>query len=252
MFQGKKIAIVIAARMGSTRLPGKCLLELGDRSILEQLILRMQRSTHADNIILATTDREEDTIFDPLTQRLGVEIFHGSVDDVLGRHLAAAPTADIIVRVTGDNPYTDPAWVDRAIEEHLENAAALTTTRDLSPEGKIISFLPKGLSIDVIDRNALAVIDSRDLTPQEREHVIIYFFSHRDEFSLHFMEIEDRYRKDICLTIDTPEDLTLARMIAENLAVPFEEVTIDQLYALLEAHPAWSQINEDIVRKEAS
>lgn len=243
----KRVAIVVAARMGSTRLPGKCLEELNGKPLIEQLLLRLKRSRHADEIVLATTTREEDKTFDAFEHL--ATVFHGDEHDLVKRHLDAAPHADVIVRVTGDNPFTDPAWVDRAVEEHLREGPALTTTRDLDGD-RVISHLPKGLSIDVLTRNALAMVHERDdLTPTDREHVIPYFFSRRDEFPIHFLPVPDRFRRpDVILTVDTPDDLLLARTIA-NALPSLTEATLDDIFALLDKHPGWLELNRHVGRK---
>lgn len=250
MLDDKRIAIVVAARMGSTRLPGKCLADLGGKPLIEQLLLRLKRARHADALILATTTRNEDTTFDQFSSH--ATVIHGDENDLIKRHLEATQGFDIIVRVTGDNPFTDPVWVDRALEEHVAAGAALTTTRSISSNGAVISHLPKGLSIDVLTRSSLEKIHQRnDLTSADREHVIPYFFSHSDEFPIHFLPVPERFqRSDICLTVDTPEDLLFVRTIARALP-RLTEATLEDIFTLLERHPGWLELNRHVKRKGA-
>ena len=112
MKQGKIVAI-IQARMGSTRLPGKVLREVGGKPILEILIKRLRRSRRIDSILVATTEKAEDNGIVDLATKVGVEWYRGSEDDVLKRFIDAsrAVNADIVIRVTADNPLTDPELI---------------------------------------------------------------------------------------------------------------------------------------------
>ncbi len=241
MIAEHRVAIIVAARMGSTRLPGKCLEDLGGKPLIEQLLLRLRRSRHADKLVLATTTREEDAVFDEFSAL--ADVFHGDENDLIKRHLDAAKGFELIVRVTGDNPFTDPAWVDRALEEHVRVGPALTSTRHIAPDGSVIRSLPKGLSIDVLSYEHLAAIhEAPDLTPADREHVIPYFFSHPEQHPVHLLPVPESLRRpELCLSVDTRDDLLLARTIAR--AVNMTTVTLEELYALLDRHPGWRTLN---------
>src|SRR4051794_21708749 len=113
----RKVAI-IQARMGSTRLPGKVLMRIGGRPLLAYLVERISRARMLDGIIVATTTNPRDNAIIEECERRGIPNFRGSESDVLGRYICAARAcqADIIVRVTADNPFTDPNSIDRVLE----------------------------------------------------------------------------------------------------------------------------------------
>ena len=113
-----KTVAIIEARMTSTRLPGKVMLPILGKPMLELLIERLKRATLINQIVVATTQNLTDYAIEQLAQRMGVECFRGSEDDVLDRVLHAAHTyeADVIVEVTGDCPLIDPLIIDKVIK----------------------------------------------------------------------------------------------------------------------------------------
>ncbi len=138
---------IIQARMGSSRLPGKVLLPLGGRSILGYLVDRLRGTRMLDDIVVATTVNPGDDIIAADCLRRDVLCFRGSEQDVLGRYLGAAAVsdADIIVRVTADNPFTDPDSIDRVVEHILSTGA----------EYVIEDGLPVGTTGEAVTRRLL-------------------------------------------------------------------------------------------------
>ena len=116
---------IVQARMGSSRLPGKVLLKLDGRSILTYLVERLRHTKCLDQVVVATTVEPRDDILVEECRRHEIDCFRGSEPDVLARYLGAATVtgADIIVRVTGDNPFTDPGSIDRVVNHMLETGA---------------------------------------------------------------------------------------------------------------------------------
>ncbi|MDA1129420.1 MAG: NTP transferase domain-containing protein, partial [Chloroflexi bacterium] len=111
------LAAIIQARMGSTRLPGKTLAEIGGRPLLELLVQRVKRSTRVDQVIIATTTETRDDVLAEWAEKQGLPCFRGSEDDVLDRVYQAAKkfAVDNIARVTPDCPLLDPEVLDRVI-----------------------------------------------------------------------------------------------------------------------------------------
>ena len=147
----KLIVAIIQARMGSTRLPGKSLLPFGDTSVLGYLIKRISLSKFIDKIVVATTDAELDNKIVLESNRIGVNVFRGSEQDVLERFYKAAKEykANFIVRLTADDPFKTASIIDDAIRKLLdENLDYCSNT--ISP-----SF-PEGLDVEVFSYAALA------------------------------------------------------------------------------------------------
>ena len=101
-----KIGVIIQARMTSTRLPGKVMLDLCGKSVLEQEIRRIMQSNHEMSIIIATTTNESDNVIVEFAEKNGLKVFRGSENDVLSRYYYAAVEnhLDIIIRITSDCP----------------------------------------------------------------------------------------------------------------------------------------------------
>src|SRR5271155_1535944 len=120
-----KTAAIVQARMGSSRLPGKVLMDLGGRTVLARVVRRLRRSTLLDEIMVATTHSTQDDAVVSECQRLAVSCFRGSEDDVLDRYYQAAQVckADVLVRITSDCPLIDPGLVDGTIRAFHDQRA---------------------------------------------------------------------------------------------------------------------------------
>jgi len=237
-----KVVAIIQARMNSTRLPGKVLEEIGDKSILEILINRLKRVKEIDLIVVATTENEKDDKIVEIVRKLGVEWYRGSEDNVLRRFIdtSAAVNADIIVRVTADNPLTDPGLMDKLIEAHLENKVDYTHCVGA----------PLGVGAEVVNTKVLERIDSITRDAEYREHVTLYIVDHPELFKIHTVKAEDFGLKypNFRLTVDTEEDLELMRRLQQNLA-KLEKLEILKAIEFLNEHPEISKVNEHVKQK---
>ena len=145
-----KVIATIEARMGSTRLPGKVLREVVGVPLLGHLISRLQACDKLDDFVVATTTSPADDVIDEYCQSLGVAVFRGDEDDVLGRVLAAASSlaADVVVETTGDNPLLDPSIVDLHVETFLSNTADYVSNA-------IVPTFPDGMEVQVFSLETL-------------------------------------------------------------------------------------------------
>lgn len=238
MKQGKIVAI-IQARMGSTRLPGKVLREVGGKPILEILIKRLRRSRRIDSILVATTEKAEDNGIVDLATKVGVEWYRGSEDDVLKRFIDAsrAVNADIVIRVTADNPLTDPELMDSLIEAHLKNRADYTRCT-----GVIL-----GTAVEVVNRVTLGNVYPIAEQAEYREHVTYYILTHPELFKTHTVDFGLNY-PHLRLTVDTEEDLDLMRKLYEGLG-KLEGLSVKRIVEFLTAHPEIYEVNAGIKQK---
>ena len=119
----KNIVAVIQARLGSSRLPGKMLMDLGGKPVIVRTIERVRRARLLDRVVLATTESEQDRRLAAAAREHGVEVFTGSEEDVLDRfyQAAKAASAQVCVRVTGDCPLVDPDVIDQVVSECLRD-----------------------------------------------------------------------------------------------------------------------------------
>jgi spore coat polysaccharide biosynthesis protein SpsF len=205
---GVTVGAIVQARMGSTRLPGKVLRPIVGKSLLAHVLGRLATLDFPVRIVVATSDLPQD---DPIAEHAaarGVAVFRGSELDVLDRYYRCAVEYgfDHVVRLTGDNPFTDVDELRRMIELHLTEGNDYTHSFGVLPLGagaEIFTF-------EALERSAKAGDD-----PRHREHVNEYILDHLDAFRVGVLQVEAaKSRPDVRLTVDTEEDYRRACAIA--------------------------------------
>jgi spore coat polysaccharide biosynthesis protein SpsF len=173
-------------------------MPLAGRTLLSYLIERIKAATSLDAIVLATTRAAQDDILAEQATTLELQCYRGSEHDVLGRYLKAARTfgADIVVRVTADNPLTDPASIDRVVARVMEG-------QDYAIEDD----MPIGTTGEAVSFQALRFLDIAATTPRLREHVTLYAKENPQLFRYtRYAAPADCARPDLSFTVDTPAD----------------------------------------------
>ena len=232
--------------MTSTRLPGKVLKTVGDRTLLEYQLMRLGRSERSDLVAVATTVNASDDSIVELCARLGVPVHRGSEDDVLERYHGAAEMldADVIVRVTSDCPLLDPRVVDRVIAEYVDHSDDLDYVSNIQER-----TYPRGIDCEVFPRRVLDRAFREAGTTAEREHVTPYIYTRPDQFRLRNVA----YHRDCSghrWTVDTIEDFRLIERMLGALVPTSPFFTLEDCLALIEEHPDWSDLNRHIAQKE--
>ena len=227
-----RVGLIVSARMGSSRLPGKTLMPVGDRSLLGLMLERLQGSAWAEGLVLATSREEQDDPLVPESERYGVRCFRGSESDVLSRVCEAARTFgfDVVVRLTGDCPLVDPAVVDRCVRVYAEGNHDLVTTK--------FNF-PQGIDCEVVSRDLLERILTWSEDRRDREHVTLYLWNHRDRFrGLSVPAPKGLDRPDCVLTVDEEDDLARLRAVASAFGREgIVSATGEEIVAWLEDQP---------------
>ena len=161
-----KIGIILQARLGSSRYPKKVIQKIANRPLIDFQLKRLCKCQLVNSIILATTNLEEDKSLKCLADINNVHFFQGEANDVLKRYLDAATehSLDIIIRVTGDCPFSDPGLIDRAIDLFIEG------NYEYVSNNKPPTF-PDGLDIEIFSYDHLKRLDSETLLMKDREHV---------------------------------------------------------------------------------
>jgi spore coat polysaccharide biosynthesis protein SpsF len=178
---------IVQARMGSSRLPGKVLLDLAGRPALDRLLERLERSRTLEAVVVATSRHERDDAIASLCTRRGTRVFRGSEDDVLDRYFRAATECgfSVIVRITADCPLIDPSLVDEMVRFFLARPEDFELVTNRHP----LTY-PDGLDVDVMSLESLRRAWSEAKTPYQREHVIPFFWE--EGLRVHNFESEDR------------------------------------------------------------
>lgn len=237
-----RVVAIIQARMGSTRLPGKSLADIAGKPLLAHVIERTRASQMVESVVLATTTEPADNALLRVAESYGIACYAGSKDDVLDRYYRAATqaAADIIVRVTADDPFKDPQVMDR-ITQHLGDRPDLDYVSNT-----IEPTYPEGLDIEAFRYAALMRAWNEAVQRSEREHVTPYIWGHPERFQL----ANIKYSCDLSAfrwTLDYEQDLRFAREIYARL-YRGQVFTMTDILRLLEAEPQLASINEGIPR----
>ena len=240
-----KTTAIIQARMGSTRLPNKVLLDIAGQPMLRRCITRLKQAKTIDSFVIATTDQPPDDAIEALCRKEGWDCFRGSEHDVLDRYYQAASKfqADIVVRVTSDCPLLDPEMVDYIVNTYLENQPLDYVTNRLPP----LTY-PRGQEIDVISYEALSIAWTQDTNLSWREHVTPFIYNHPDKFNIRKVQDEQDH-SDSIWTVDTPDDLAFVRKIYEYF--DHDHFTSQDIFNLLEKYPEWTNLNHNIIHNRA-
>lgn len=235
------IAAILQARMSSTRLPGKVLADLAGAPMMARQIERLNRARTIDRLIVATSDdRSDDVLADHLT-RAGVEVFRGSLQDVLARYAGAAAALDeddLVVRLTADCPLTDPDLIDTMIGRQLASTAHYTATTLPT------RTYPKGLDAEVMSVGTLRQAAAEAVDPYEREHVTPFIYRRPDRFTLGGVS-QDRDEGEVRWTVDRPDDLDFVRAVYEALYREGEHFTSDDIRRLVRGRPDLARLGGD-------
>ncbi len=240
-----KTVAIIQARIGSTRLPGKVLRDLGGTTVLHRVVDRVRRFTLVDDVLVATSDQAADDSIVNECRRIDVAWFRGSEEDVLDRFIGAAQSVDasVCVRLTADCPLLDPGVSDTIISVFLEADGGADYASNKIPQ----SF-PRGLDTEVFSIHALERAAREARRRYERAHVTPYIYRHPEKFSL-ISVTSDVDRADWRWTIDTAEDLDFVREIYRRLEGS-ADFSWHDVIAILEDDPGLMWINARVQQKE--
>lgn len=208
-----KTVCIIQARMGSTRLPGKVMLDLCGKTVLEHVIQRVKRVKNIDEIVIATTIDKKDNVIVEEAMKCGVKVFRGSEEDVLSRYYYAAKEnkADVVVRITSDCPLIDPEITQRTIDYYLINKDKFDYVSDT-----LERTFPRGLDTEIFSFKVLEKAFNEATLQPDREHVTPYIWDNPNMFSLGCYKNDVDYSK-YRWTLDTEEDFELIKSIYEYL-----------------------------------
>lgn len=238
-----RIVCIIQARMSSTRLPGKVLLPLAGRVVLAHVLERLSYCTTLSDVVVATSDDATDDVLVQWCQNNGVQVFRGSLNDVLDRfyHCALSQHAQAVVRITADCPALDPTIVDEVVRGFV------ASEHDLYYLG---GEFPDGLDCAVFSFSALQRAWREAKLPSEREHVGPYVVNHPEWFRIGYL---DKFKglAHQRWTLDEPRDLVFLQSVFERLQRSDGRPFLTQdLLDLLQREPELAQANDGVVRNE--
>jgi spore coat polysaccharide biosynthesis protein SpsF len=216
---------VIVARMGSTRLPGKNLMDVEGEPMMARLVERVRHSSYVDQIVIATTDFVEDDALEALSRDLGIGCYRGSSEDVLARVAEAGESvaAEVIVQILGDNPLVHSELIDDTVRRFLDGEldyAASVTTEYPSVDANTGKF-PIGIRVQVLPPNTLRRADKLATGKRYREDATQFIFDNPNVFRLGFVEASDKWAPlnapTLHFAVNYQKNLELVREIFREL-----------------------------------
>ena len=243
-----RVVASIEARMGSSRLPGKVLLDVAGRPALEWVIRRLERARRVDDVVVATSTSPADDVLAEWAAAYGVAVHRGSEDDVLQRVVDAQKVmgSEIVVEVTGDCTLIDPELTDLGLVTFFENDCDVVSTA-AKPS------YPNGINVQVFRLADLDEVARTVDDPAVREHVSLYFYEHPERYRLiHLFAPQRCWEPDYRLSLDYPEDHWLISEIYARLLPRYgEEFGTEEIVGLLRSEPSLVDINRHREQKKA-
>jgi len=239
-----KVSAIIQARVGSTRLPGKVLMKVMDKTILEYVVERVKKAKTLDDTIVATSVEKADLPIVNLVSKLGINVYCGSENDVLDRFYQAARLFKIehIVRITADCPLIDPQIIDNVVNHYFESGADYCSNA-------LDETFPDGEDVEVFSFSALSYAWKNTNLMSEREHVTPYIKKHLDKFKL------ENFKNKINLsnkrwTFDEEVDFKFIKTILESLYPTNPDFQMENILKFLQCNPDLENLNRGIARNE--
>ena len=241
------IGCIIQARMGSTRLPGKVLLDVTKgKPVLYYVINQLKHCKSIEKIIVATTTLREDDKIVQFCIDNKVSCFRGDSKNVLERHYRCAEKFSLskIIRMPSDKPLLDPEVVDKVVEIFNTNHYDYVTNWSISAP-----TFPSGTEMEVVSFDALKKVWEKSTLPSEKEYVTKYIYNHRDDFRI-FNVINSENLSNFRWAVDRIEDLRLVREIVSRM--PKSPILIKDILELFINEPSLVEINKQVDGNESN
>ena len=243
----KKTVAIIQARMGSTRLPGKVVLDIGGKSMLDHVVHRVRRCREVDSIVVATSTLAKDQAIVEECNKLKVSVYRGSEEDVLFRYYQAAEhyEAKIVVRFCSDSPLIDPNVSDGAIRLLKDNLDTLDVCTIIAEKTYPLGLHTEALTFETLEKAHLMA--RKDF---ERSHVTPYIYENSHLFRIKNIACTPNYSHHRW-TVDTQEDIDFARAIYKRMkeSGKIDDFSWKDVLEIVEKEPQLSEINASIIPK---
>jgi len=237
----KKISCIVQARVNSKRLPGKILMPVFGKSLLQHLLERLKRLKTIDDLIVATTKHKLDDQTAKIAKLINVKIYRGDEHNVLKRYYDCAKInkSSIIIRVTADCPLIDIKYINELLKIFLKNDYDYLSNLDLN-------YLPDGFHCEIFNFRSLEKAQKLAKSKFDREHVTSFLWSNPKIFSIHHYcgKKLKNHSKDIRLTLDYHEDYILIKEVFEKLYKKNKFFSLVEITAFLEKNKSFLKINE--------
>ena len=243
--------------MGSSRLPGKVLMDIGGIPALKLLCERLAICRRLDDIIIATSVSSADQAIEDFGKNNGIKVFRGSEEDVLGRVVGAAETAeaDVIVEITGDCPLMDPEVVDHVAGYFLDHYPEFDYVTNIGYVSNEKREIPIGMDVRVFTYKDLKHISEITDDPEDREHVSLYFFrTGKEKYRLKNLPVPDKWKRDysVRIALDTEDDLKFLRNLYNGLKNNNFGSGLSEILSHTDKNPELLKLNSEVIQKKVS
>lgn len=227
---------IIFSRMSSSRLPGKALIDIDGKTLLERVIERSKKIRNINHLCVATSKEKQDDIIAKTALSFGLEVYRGDLNDVAKRAFQAAKKYKYsdFLRICGDRPLFDSNIYDELIQEHIKFKNDLTTT--IFPRS-----VPVGFTGEIISTKAMKKLLSLTNNKIDREHVTRFFYKNPKLFSI--SNLDFNFSKEIInlkFAIDCKEDLEMSRWIIRNIKNQNSSSNSKEIFSLA---VEWNKLN---------
>jgi len=206
------IGCIIQARMNSTRLPGKVLMNIDEKfPALFYTVEQLKNSKLLEKIVIATSSNQEDNNIEKFCRKYNIKCFRGSLENVLDRYYQCAKEFGIttIIRIPADKPLIDPEIVDEVIQKFKENSFDCVT--NFQP-----STIPSGTEVEIFSFSALETAWKNASSAFDKEHVTPYIYKNKEQFKI-FNVVNKEDLSNFRWALDYKEDLELIRKIVMKI-----------------------------------
>jgi spore coat polysaccharide biosynthesis protein SpsF len=243
MSKAPNTTVIIQARMGSTRLPGKVMAQIAGKPMIERVIERVAKAKSVDRIVIATTCLAEDNVLCAWAARMEYPFYRGSQLDVLDRYYQTALVArpSRIVRITSDCPLIDPSLIDEAVEIQDRTGADYVSN-------KVRPTLPVGEDVEVFWFKGLAEAWRHATLEYERVHVTPYFYRNPARFHLEALAVQGDFT-GLRWTVDTEQDLEFVRQLYAVASDLDARLGWRNVLEVLKRSPQIGEINSHVKQK---
>jgi len=224
-----KIGVIVQARMSSRRLPGKVLMPLAGKPVLQYVLERVERCERVSEVVVATSDDTSDDLLAAWCEQRAVDCWRGSLNDVAGRFLEVLESQhwDAVVRICGDSPLIDQRLIDQGVELFGQGEFDLVT--NAWPR----SF-PDGQGVEVIRAATLQQAVKKRSGDMDREQFVQFFYRNGEKYALHNFAASRDY-SNFSLAADTAGDLALLESLIGQMDRPHWSYGVDELMAMRES-----------------
>lgn len=236
-----RVVASVEARMSSSRLPGKMLMDIAGKPLVLHVLDRLSYAKEVDDIVLATTNNSADDLLAETAYKVGYKVFRGDEDDVLQRVVDAHSymSSDIIVEICGDCPLIDPSIVDLAVNIYKKNTCDVVCTG-------VHQSYPQGTEVQVFAFDALKKVAETVNDAVVREHVSLYFYENSDKYKIHHLTApQDLQSPELRLQVDYKEDLHLIQELHKKIRSQAGKILgIREVLACIKKYPELADINK--------